>query len=548
MCPRSAALLMVPYCFLVAAARGAEPFTLTEDSGYRGIWYQIPGKDVPKYSGGLATYPQQIRPLAIYAKAANKTFFVYGGRSKEKNELLHMVAYFDHATGTVPRPRILLNKGTGDAHDNPALAIDDAGHLWIFSNTHGPQPRSSIHRSFRPYAIDAFEPVAQNISLSYGQPWYLAGRGFMLIQNRYADGRAVAYQTSADGRTWSEPKLLAKFKGHYQVSGVSPDGTRVGVMFNYHPRGLDTRTNLYYLESADFGATWRDVRGQPRDLPLVDVKNDALVDERESKGELVYLKDLQFDSAGRPILVYLTSRGHLPGERFGPHVWHTAHSTGDGWRVREITRSDHNYDFGQLYVDGGAWTLTAPTDPGPQPFTTGGEVVMWTSRDEGATWAKSKTLTRDSAVPHTYVRQPLNAHPQFHAFWADGDALRESPSHLYFTDRDGSAVWKLPAEMSGNEVKPERMPPEGNRFRSVGISPMHPRVTSSSHAYCRSNPRPRRAALWRRTMLTMSHTETAAHAAAMPNQTAPYNLATFSWSGVSRVAPIHTRYASEHSA
>src|SRR5688500_7789349 len=107
------ASLLIVLGVLTSTGNAAEPFKLEQDTGYRGIWYQIRGKDgVPKYSGGLATYPQQIRPLAIYAKDANKTFFVYGGRSKAKNELLHMVSYFDHATGTVPRPRILLNKKT----------------------------------------------------------------------------------------------------------------------------------------------------------------------------------------------------------------------------------------------------------------------------------------------------------------------------------------------------------------------------------------------------------------------------------------------------
>ncbi|MDQ3439674.1 MAG: hypothetical protein M3478_04930 [Planctomycetota bacterium] len=68
-----------------------------------------------------------------------------------------------------------------------------------------------------------------------------------------------------------------------------------------------------------------------------------------------------------------------------------------------------------------------------------------------------KTLTRDSAVPNTFVRQPLNAHPQFYAYWADGDALRESRSHLYFTDSDGSAVWQLPTEMAAESEKPAVM-------------------------------------------------------------------------------------------
>src|SRR5215218_2954412 len=119
--------LLLALLLFVAPAYAAEPFTLKEDTGYRGIWYQIKAQDQIKYSGGFATYPQQIRPMAIYAMAANKTFFVYGGRSKEKNQLLHMVSYFDHATGQVPRPRILLDKQTSDAHDNPALAIDAEG-------------------------------------------------------------------------------------------------------------------------------------------------------------------------------------------------------------------------------------------------------------------------------------------------------------------------------------------------------------------------------------------------------------------------------------
>jgi hypothetical protein len=449
--------LLLALLLFVAPAYAAEPFTLKEDTGYRGIWYQIKAQDQIKYSGGFATYPQQIRPMAIYAKAANKTFFVYGGRSKEKNQLLHMVSYFDHATGQVPRPRILLDKQTSDAHDNPAIAIDGEGYLWVFSNTHGPEKRSSIHRSVKPYSIDAFEPVAEKISLSYCQPWFMDGRGFMLIQNRYTDGRAVAFQTSADGRAWSEPKLLAQFKGHYQISAVSPDGRRVGVMFNYHPRGLDTRTNLYYIESNDFGATWLNVAGEQQDVPLKDVMNAALVHDHEAQGELVYLKDMQFDAKGRPILVYLTSRGHQQGEAFGPHVWRTAQWTGDTWQLREITRSDHNYDFGQLYLEGDRWKLIAPTDPGPQPFTTGGEIVMWTSSDEGATWIKTKTLTHDSPLQNTYVRQPLNAHEQFYAYWADGDANGPSDSHLFFTDKEGSAVWKLPAEMTQEFAMPERM-------------------------------------------------------------------------------------------
>ena len=70
--------------------------------GFRGIWYaNQPSHDeyVYKYSGGMATYPHQQLPMAIYAPAANKTFFVYGGRYHNRNTLLHMISYYDHATG-----------------------------------------------------------------------------------------------------------------------------------------------------------------------------------------------------------------------------------------------------------------------------------------------------------------------------------------------------------------------------------------------------------------------------------------------------------------
>src|SRR4051812_21247909 len=144
---RRVAALALLSVVLPSLAAAAEPLPAAD--GYRGIWYQIrtttPEGPQVKYSGGFATYPQQTRPMAVYRKEVDKTFFCYGGTDEKNSTLLHMVSYFDHRTGTVPRPRVLLDKQTTDAHDNPALTIDDRGHLWIFSGTHGPQPRSSIH-------------------------------------------------------------------------------------------------------------------------------------------------------------------------------------------------------------------------------------------------------------------------------------------------------------------------------------------------------------------------------------------------------------------
>ena len=427
--------------------------------GYRGIWYQIRSGGEIKYSGGFATYPQQIRPFAIYRKEVNKTFFCYGGTDEKNSTLLHMVSYFDHATGTVPRPRILLDKKTTDAHDNPAMAIDDRGYIWIFSNTHGPEKRSIISRSSEPYAIDKFDRVATT-SFSYGMPWFIPGSGFLFIHNRYSDGRAIAFQTSTDGYAWSEPALVAQMKvGHYEISLAR--GKSVIVAFNYHPHGLDTRTNLYYVQTTDFGKTWRTIDGAALKTPLKDVLNPALVHDYESEKKLVYLKDIQFDARGNPVILYLTSGGHLPGESSGTRQWTIAHWSDHEWRLRPAFTSDHNYDFGQLSIEeGGTWRIIAPTDPGPQPGMTGGDVVMWTSRDEGGTWTKLKTLTAGlSEFNHTYVRQPIDARDDFYAFWADGDPRQRSESRLYFTNKTGDAVWRLPPHMTTGTAKPERLTP-----------------------------------------------------------------------------------------
>src|SRR4051812_10838603 len=114
------------------------PGKLESDESYRGIWYyNEPTRDEYKYkySGGFATYPQQQEPIAIYRKEVDKTFFVFGGttahKGSDKQELLHMVSYYDHKTGQLPRPRILLNKRTSDAHDNPTLQVDAQGYLWV---------------------------------------------------------------------------------------------------------------------------------------------------------------------------------------------------------------------------------------------------------------------------------------------------------------------------------------------------------------------------------------------------------------------------------
>jgi len=460
--------LLVVKCWADSESAEGDPLICVKDTGYRGIWYynQKTGTEyVYKYSGGLGTYCAKHLPMAVYAPAVDKTFFVYGGSEPARHNLLEMVSYYDHKTGTVPRPTLLLDKQTADAHDNPVISLDDEGHVWVFVSSHGKARPSYILKSTAPYDIDGFDLVLET-NFSYPQPWHVPGKGFLFLHTSYDGGRVLYAQTSPDGATWSERTPIASIDhGHYQVSWAW--GAKVGTAFNYHPNafqgddkrtGLNWRTNLYYIETEDMGRTWRNAAGEPVSLPLTAAENPARAVDYEAEGLLAYMKDVNFDAAGNPLILHVTATTWEPGPEFGAREWRVAQWTGTEWVVRRVTQSDNNYDTGCLHVErDGTWRVIGPTETGPQPFNPGGEIAIWTSRDEGQTWVKRRQLTRGSLFNHTYCRRPVNADPDFYALWADGHGRRPSESRIYFCDKNGRRVRRLPYTMDEPRVKPERV-------------------------------------------------------------------------------------------
>lgn len=463
---------------------------LERADGYRGVWYfnQPSGDEyVYKYSGGLGTYCAKHHPFAVYRPEVERTYFVYGGATEARStQLVHMVSYFDHRTGTLPRPALLLDKQTGDAHDNPVLSVDDAGHLWIFSTSHGRARPSFVHRSVEPHSIDRFETVPATYldekgerqpldNFSYMQAWHVRGVGFVCFftRYRYPAARTSVFMWSRDGVEWSQWRRLAAIDaGHYQISNVwrggeaGVRGAKAGAVSNYHPagQGLNWRTNLYYMETAvgdpaaEPGAAWTNAAGEPLDLPLTEPANAALVHDYRSEGLLAYLKALTFDAAGRPAILYITSKGYEAGPANGPRTWKVARWNGEAWERRAITTSDNNYDMGSLWIDGDTWRVIGPTDAGPQAFNPGGEMVLWQSDDAGVTWRRERTLTKGSARNHTYARRPVDVHSDFYALWADGHGRRPSSSDLYFANQKGD-VFRLPRAfpVRADAAAPERV-------------------------------------------------------------------------------------------
>ena len=426
--------------------------------GYRGIWFTLGQRSEygDKYSGGLGTYTANHIPVAIYSAAVDRTFFVYGGTIKGRRHLLIMASYYDHKTGLVPQPTVVLDKGgVDDPHDNAALSVDDRGYVWVFVSGRGRGRPGWKFRSRQPFSVAEFQFVRQD-EMTYPQPRYLPGFGFFNLFTKYTKGRELYWETSTNGIDWSAHQKLAGIGGHYQVSDVRADGL-VASFFNRHPGGnVDKRTDLYYVQTTNFGVTWTTAAGIPLTLPLSTTNNPARVIDYASRGELMYTCDLNFDAEGHPVLLYLVSRHHQAGPRGEPRTWTIARWDGHEWITSAVCRSDHNYDMGSLYIRPDRWLIIGPTQKGPQPWQTGGEMALWSSKDLGKTWTMTRQITANSVFNHSYARRPLNARDPFFAFWADGDPTRETPSRLYFGDAEGKRVWQLPYDMDSTNAVPRQ--------------------------------------------------------------------------------------------
>ena len=442
--------------------------------GYRGIWFalgQVNTEYGDKYSGGLGTYTMKHIPMAVYAPLVDKTFFVYGGTPSEDQKYLQcMIGCYDHRKGLLQKPRMVMDKGVlgvKDPHDNPTIQIDRDGYLWVFVSGRSNKRDGYRYRSVNPYDITAFREMGHDV-MAYPQVMYHPDRGFFLFYTRYDGVRQLFWRTSPDGVTWSDYRQLASIKegsetksGHYQISNIR--GTKLCTAFNRHISGnVDTRTNIYYVQSENWGSTWTTASGEAVTVPVTERKSNALLIDYQSQGKNCYIKDLNFDGDGRPVILYLISDNHLTGPEGGVREWFTLHWTGAEWVQAKVTESTHCYDSGSIWVDadegGETWTILAPTGAGPQYWGAGGEVEEFVSTDRGKTWTRTRALTSGSSLNQTYVRRPLRAADGFRAFWADGNPDVFGRSSLYFCNRAGD-VFRMPYDMTDEWMAPERVGP-----------------------------------------------------------------------------------------
>ena len=464
-------VILLFFALMVGTGLSAQEFGAlnnTKVDGFRPIWFDLGQKSEygSKYIGAFGTYTMKHRPLAIYSPEVDKTFFVFGGTTVEtERHLLCMISCYDQKTGLVQKPTVVYDKGkVNDPHDNPALLIDPEGYLWVYVAGRGNHRVGYRFKSLKPYDISAFEQMGEGTIMAYPQPYYVEGKGHFLFETRYDGVRRLFYQTSPDGVHWSgyqplasiiDPALGESKSGHYQITGRY--GNKLVSAFNRHLNGnCDTRTNIYFVQTTDFGEHWTLVDGTPIELPVTDRNSPCKILDVEHNKQNCYIKDVNFDEKGNPIILYVASYGHQPGPKQGPREWFTAHWTGKKWDFRFITHSTNNYDSGSIWVEGKTWTVIAPTEPGPEKWGQGGEIESWVTRNGGKTWKRALRYTANSPMNHCYVRRPVQSKDPFWCFWADGNADVFSISHFFFADSKGN-VYRLPYKMAPDQewAKPE---------------------------------------------------------------------------------------------
>ncbi len=454
-------LLLVAFSF----CSSAQNLNNKKVDGYRGIWFELNQKHEygDKYSGALGTYTAKHVPLAIYAKEVEKTFFVYGGtKSENERYLLCMIGEYNHRTGMVSKPTVVYDKeGVDDPHDNPSMMIDDEGFIYVFVSGRGKSRQGIKLKSSKPFDISDFVHLSKE-EFTYPQPWRLE-QGYFHFFTKYNGVRQLYFEFSTDGINWSEDKLLAAIpenegekSGHYQTGNFF-NNQKVGTFFNRHLDGHpDTRTDLFYIQSEDFGQTWKSIDGKEIELPITQKDSPARAVDYRSKNKNVYMKDMGFDYQGFPVCLYIRSNGFQPGPDSAPYEWCISKWDGKNWQTFKVCESDHNYDMGSLFISEKEWLIVGPTKAGAQKWGVGGELEIWRLKDEGEKWNRIRRLTKNSTFSHAYVRRPVNYKKPFCFFWADGHSHKFSKSELYFGDFEGN-IWKLPYEMKNDYEKPVKI-------------------------------------------------------------------------------------------
>ena len=355
------------------------------------------------------------------------------------------------------RPSSTTSRASNDPHDNPSLCIDPQGLYWVFVERPGASA-AGLHlpQHASPTASTQFELICER-EITYPQPRWIEGQGFLHLFTKYTQRpRTLLEHQPRRQDLDAGPEVRRHRAGITRpatsaATACSPPSTCTpAATSTSEPISTSSRPTTW----AALGETSAGERSKCRLVEPDEPRPGARLPGREAAGLHPRPGPRSPRPAGDPLhhRPPVSSPARKAIRAGGP--LRIGRATAGS--IAEVTRANHNYSTGSLYIEDGQWRIIGPTERGPQPIGAGGEVAIWASTDEGKTWAKERDVTRDSPMNHNYVRRPVNAHPDFYAFWADGNPDKFSPSRLYFTNRAGDKVWQLPYDMQSDFARPEK--------------------------------------------------------------------------------------------
>lgn len=405
---------------------------------YVGIWFeQLFENGTSKYSGGMATYSEKHRPIAIYNKTFHKTYFVFGGSNFYSGKLQVTIGYYDHHLNKFSEPEIVWEKETLDPHENASISIDNDGFIYVFANAHGNRGEARVFKSVVPGEIYQFETIYPYLSetgeslsqFSYLQVWYDKVHGFLGVFTRYGFGtkRTLCFARSLDGRNWVDFKVLSTInEGSYHISTYQ--NNILYVAFDQHPPnengpGIDSRSNLYLIYSSDQGKSWSSFESEENiTSPINKIDNNALVFDTHTSNFNLHLKDIITDKFNRPVVLFSENE-----RTTNVCNWYLAEWSGGFRKKHLIGITDHPFDMGAMSRNQDELTILCSM--GFESGDCGGnlrkiELDLTNYRITGIREYEQKFSNYQKAV--------VNGLPDFEFFWCTGDPNGYSEVPLFY--------------------------------------------------------------------------------------------------------------------
>ena len=303
---------------------------------------------------------------------------------------------------------------------------------------------------------------------------------------KYTEGRELYWETSPDGVTWGDDRMLAGLGGHYQVSGAAttrsrPSSTTIPAATWI---GARTSTTSRRRTSGRPGPRWTAAAHRP--APRREQPRSGHRLRRAGQTDVRVRPQFRPRRAGRSCFTSPAGAPH-PGRRMTarvpPHAW-----DGHAWQTATIAEDRPQLRHGEpLGVRRRRGPSSRRRRPARGPTAAAARCASGRAPTRARPGRSRRKSRRQSAQPQLRPT-PGERHDPFFAFWADGDPAQFSESRLYFCDSSGEHVRQLPYDMDGEfaepvEIRGECQPLSPPAARHVGpLIPLAPR----------SGPRPSR--------------------------------------------------------